>query len=153
MNLCRFNRLCSSLSAGAALVLAIPAAPLCAAPTNAPPWELPVPKSVFVDDIKIGRDPFFPHSSRRAPRLPDAAAETAQVGKSGSEKKLSDRIKLQGITGKVALINSVDFVAGQESEVRVPDGKLRIRCVSIHENSVVIQIQGDSTTRTLKLAD
>jgi hypothetical protein len=47
----------------------------------------------------------------------------------------------------------VDFVAGQESEVKIPNGKLKIRCLAIRQNSVVIQVQGDSELRILKLAD
>lgn len=152
MNTHRLHRHCPSLGLVTLLSLGGLALPLIAASTNTPPWELPIPPSVFVDDSKIGRDPFFPRSSRRAPKVQDVA-DAADPGKGASGKKQFDRLRLQGITGKVALINNVDFVAGQESEVRIPNAKLKIRCLSIRQNSVVIQVQGDAEARILKLAD
>ena len=124
-----------------------------AASTNTPPWELPIPKSTFIEDPKIGRDPFFPRSTRRAPKAPVPTPDSGEASKTASVKALSDRLRLQGITGRVALINQVDFVAGQESEVKIPNGKLKIRCVAVRQNSVVIQVQGDTETKILQLAD
>ena len=152
MNRHCLHRRCSPLSLVAVLSLGGLALSLNAASTNTPPWELPVPKSVFVDDNKAGRDPFFPRSSRRAPKSPNPPTK-GDPTKGPLEKSPSDRLRLQGITGKVALINNVDFVAGQESEVRTSGGKLKIRCVAIRQNSVVIQASGEPEPKILKLAD
>ena len=124
-----------------------------AASTNAVLAKVEVPRSAFVDDAKVGRDPFFPRSGRRMASAPAPAAPSspqAPVQASFSQ------FKLRGISGttskRIALINNRTFEAGEEGEVKTADGKSRLRCVEVKDNSVIVVV-GANQRHELFLGD
>ena len=115
--------------------------------TNAVPAETPG-KSIFQEDLKNGKDPFFPKSTRR----------NAQ-GPIGNAPVLAPIIKLalKGISGpannRLALINNQPITAGETATVRVPGGQIKVRCWEINADSAVISVEGDPEKRELRLRD
>jgi hypothetical protein len=113
-----------------------------------------IPKSVFIDDIKVGRDPFFPNTARRSGKPRVAAIPNDGLTPSPS-KNFSDQIKLKGILGsatrRLVLINNHTFAVGEQAEVKTSDGKVRVRCVEIRERSVIVTLPGDTQRRELYL--
>jgi hypothetical protein len=112
--------------------------------TNTAPAKVEPPLSSFVDDPKVGRDPFFPRSSRRAPSTP--APAVVQATPQAPAIPSFGQFKLQGISHsankKIALINSRTFEAGEEGEVKTTDGRARLRVVEVKESSVIILVGG-----------
>jgi hypothetical protein len=110
------------------------------AATNTAPAEPEVPKSVFIvpTSPKEGRDPFYPNS----PRL-FAAAVTGN----SNAAPVQVALLLSGIfvqaDHRLATINNHTFEVGEESEVLIPGGRTKIRCVEIKENSVVVEVRGE----------
>lgn len=102
-----------------------------------------IPRSVFTipSETTEGRDPFFPN-------LVDSEAST-KAGKSGKTggKPATAEFVLQGISGsgdrRLAVIGGHSFAAGEESDVLVPTGRVRIRCLEIKDDSVIIEIGGE----------
>ena len=62
-------------------------------------------------------------------------------------------LRLNGISGppdhRLAIINNKTFDAGEEAEVNTNAGRLRIRCIEIQPDAVIIQIGGER--RVLRL--
>jgi hypothetical protein len=107
--------------------------------------------SVFEDlPPAKGRDPFFPDSHRRDPAPPPQAIKARKLQPQGE-------LHLKGIvrssTHRSAIINSAILTEGEEEAVRVPDGTLRVRCLQIGEDYVVIQVQGESGRKRLALEE
>ena len=119
-----------------------------AADTNAAPAELIVPKSVFQDDLKNGKDPFFPKSSRRSAKVPvDATpiiAPEAQLALKGISVPANRRF---------ALINNKPLAAGESDYVKIGNGQIKVHCHEIRENSVVITVEGNPEQKELKLRE
>ena len=105
-----------------------------------------------------GKDPFFPASIR----LPRAASDSPSTNQA-PRLPLSSYIKLTGIrpskTRPLAMINQTLFEPGERGEVGVsfPNSsggndlqKVRIRCLEVREDSVVIQIEGESGVKELR---
>jgi len=112
-------------------------APANTQPTNAPAAaEAPLPKSVFVES---GKDPFFPKSTRRVATQPSAPTDTPSDVPEGV-------LLLQGLSfangHKLALINKRTLAEGEEMDVKMKNGIMRLKCVEIRERSVVISIRG-----------
>ncbi len=109
------------------------------AETNRPPAEAAFPKSIFVWEGDIGKNPFYPHSTRQRPKRAE------DTGKAATQD-YSQLLVLKGITGpsenRIALINNLTFTKGEEGEVRAGNGKVKIRVLEIREKSVVISIAG-----------
>jgi hypothetical protein len=66
------------------------------------------------------------------------------------------RLKLSGITvgtTPLAIINGKSFAAGESADVSISNGRLRLKCVSIEQNKVVVQLAGEEVPRTLTLHD
>ncbi len=130
------------------LALAAHAAP--GAQTNAPPANLGIPKSVFVSDGAVGRDPFFPTSIRVRTKPGDG-------GKQSPKADFSSLLVLKGITGtperRIVLINNMPFATGEEAEVRAGSGKVKIRVLEIHDKSVLVNIDGVVQPKELLLQD
>ncbi len=118
------------------------------APTNALPALPAIPQSVFIIPIspQQGKDPFFPRSTRlftsvvvKTNPLPAAA--------------VSVELKLNGISGttdhRLAIINNRTFEANEEGPVSTTLGPVRIRCLEIKPDSVLIQVGGEQ--RILRL--
>ena len=123
------------------------------APTN----EIPTHKAFF-ERRPNGRDPFFP-ASVRLPRV----ASDSQLTNQPPRLPLSSYIKLMGIrpskTRPLAMINDTLFEPGERGDVSVlipaSSGsndvqKVRIRCLEIRGETVVIQIEGESGVKELR---
>jgi hypothetical protein len=118
------------------------------APTNALPARLEIPKSVFLIPTtpQQGKDPFFPRSMRLftsvvfSTNLQPTPAVTVEL-------------KLNGISGtlarRLAIINNRTFEANEEGVVSTASGPVRIRCLEIRADSVLVQIGGEQ--RILRL--
>jgi hypothetical protein len=101
--------------------------------------------SVFEDlPPAIGKDPFFPQSHRRDPSLP-----VEQV----KERTIDQTLILKGIVGsvsrRIAVINDETMQSGEESSVRTPGGHVRLKCLEIGEDYVLVQVEGEPQTRKL----
>jgi hypothetical protein len=119
--------------------------------TNAAPAVVEFPRSVFADNDPAGRDPFYPNSDRRQPKPVDHGAD-----KQPDKKTSPASLKVTGITlgeKRIATINNVTFSAGEEQDVRVPGGRVKIRCVEIRERSVIVTFQGEPEQHELVLPD
>jgi hypothetical protein len=118
------------------------AQPASPAPVPAPAAEpaldlVTIPKSVFADDPQVGKDPFFPRSTRRAPQVQNVpVVET-----------IPDLL-LKGVSGtftkRLAIINNRTFEVGEEGELKSNGQTVRVKCVEIKDKSVVIRINGSN---------
>lgn len=107
-----------------------PASPAATVPAQISQSVFNVPSSP-----KEGRNPFFPRSTAAGP-----AAPTKQLNVDAST------IVLNGITSppkRTAMINGRTFEAGEEGEIKAPNGsKILIKCVEIRNDSAVISVAG-----------
>lgn len=106
------------------------------APKAAPAKPVPA-KSVFVmpTNIREGRDPFFPESTRPFDAYKEAS-RTVDVN-AFSVKGIS----IQG-GHSMAIINNHTFAVGDEGNVRTANGEVHLRCVEIRAGVVVIEVNG-----------
>ena len=109
-------------------------------------------RSVFVDDPRVGKDPFFPNSARRQA----AVVEVASVNRvAPPSSELFNKLTLKGISGvrgqRLALINSSTLAVGERADVRAGSQFIKIRCREIRDSSVLIELDGGSEVRELKL--
>lgn len=131
-------RLSDTIHAAPPPTRATPAKPA----TNAAPAQLDIPKSVFVvpTSLKEGRDPFFPNSTREY-----GSTDGKAVKAPTSAEAMLDLKGFSGVGGhRLAIINNHTFGAGEEGEVNTPAGRIRIRCVQIKDDSVVVEIGGET---------
>jgi hypothetical protein len=102
-----------------------------------------VPKSVFVvpKDPSQGQDPFFPTSARKP-------GSSSAVSKSS----ISAPIKYGDLFYKgfsnlgghpLAIINTHSFAVGEEAEVTAGTTRVRVRCLAIAPDRVVVEIGGE----------
>jgi hypothetical protein len=102
--------------------------------------RIDVPPSVFVIPTTVtqGRDPFFPLSTRIAAK--------AQQKNTDPVKPVIVTLTLKGIsrtdTQMFALINDKTFATGEERDVQVGTGKVRVHCIEIREDSVTVEANG-----------
>ena len=112
-----------------------------------------LPKSVFVDDVNNGKDPFFPNSTRRAESLPRIATTNVVA----PANLVLDQLALKGISGtqdrRLALINSATLAVGELGEIKVGAQILKLRCREIRERSVLIELDGSKEVKELKLRE
>ena len=124
-----------------------------AAEKNLTSAQLVIPKSVFVDDLKTGKDPFFPYTARRVEKVP--LAPTSNGTMPIQPRNLLDQVLLKGISGtgtrRFALINNHTFEVGEQAEVKTNEGKIKIRCLEIRDRSVVVSVAGELQRRELAL--
>jgi hypothetical protein len=98
-----------------------------------------------------GKDPFFPKSHRREPAPPPevAAAVPAKL------PPVAPILVLKGVVGsakrRVALINNETMEPGETSLVRVPDGRVRVECLGIGPDYVLIKVEGEKQPKRLEL--
>jgi hypothetical protein len=101
--------------------------------------EKPVPPARSVFDVpanpRDGHDPFFPDSTR------GYVSNTA----TNAVTELSI-LTIKGFSGTVGnrmvIINNHTFAAGDDSEIVTTRGRIRVRCLIINANSVVIEANG-----------
>jgi hypothetical protein len=117
------------------------------------PVKFVAPRSVFVDDSKTGKDPFFPSSARRLEKVLGSSGTQTPVP--APNKNVFDRLQLKGILGnssrRLALINNHTFEVGEQGEVKTREGKLNVRCWEIRNRSVVVSFVGESQRKELFL--
>ena len=144
-------------AAGAALFLA-PSAP-AADPPSDPQAKTPmrvadsnsIPQSVFTIPASAaeGRDPFYPN----AHYLGGGEVKHAPVSTE------ADILELKGVSGsaghRLAMISAAGtnrtLAVGEEAQFHTSTGPMRVRCVEIKGESVVVEVDGDR--RELHLRD
>lgn len=110
-------------------------------------FEAEIPASTFSipTSPRDGRDPFFPDSTR----VYTADAPKAKPNKSPIS------LKLNGLSGPVekrlAIINGRTVAEGEEAEIPTSTGRQQVRCISIDDDSVVVEVGGER--RELKLRE
>ena len=111
--------------------------------TNTPTIDTNAFRSVFENK---GRDPFFPNSSRQA-------LQASADGSGGEQPAVV--LVLKGISGsashRLAIINDRTFGVGDEDEVVTAGGRIRLRCVEIHDEDAVVVIDGSQQKIDLRL--
>jgi hypothetical protein len=105
--------------------------------------------SVFEDLLPPkGRDPFFPDSRRRDPAPPPPVAVAHKTA-------VASDLLLKGIvvspTHRSAVINSVTLKVGEDDTVHLPNGQVRVHCLEIGDDYVVIQVEGEARSRRLEM--
>ena len=102
-----------------------------------------VPRSLFIipTNSQEGRDPFFPNanylyeaSATKKPASPNAGIAQLKAISGAADKKLA-MISLAGTNRTLA--------EGEESEVIAFSGRVKIRCIEIKGESVVVEIGGE----------
>jgi len=59
---------------------------------------------------------------------------------------------VSGVPGKrLAMLNNRTVEAGEETEVKINNQTIRVRCVEVRDKSVVIGIEGTAETREIHL--
>lgn len=129
-----------------------PAAPPPAAPAAVAPAAVNVTKSVFLDDPKVARDPFFPKSERRQ-KITVHATNTTNAAPQPTT--LLSQLTLKGFSNatnrRLALINGTTFEAGELADVRIGSQTVKVRCREIRQESVLVSIEGMNETKELQL--
>lgn len=113
---------------------------------KADPIELPpVPQAVFnmPKSPKEGQDPFFPGSARLF------GAVTTKTNASSSATALALKAVAGSPGHRFATINNIVFAEGEEREVSIAGGRIKVRCVEIQDEAVVIEANG--ARRTLRM--
>jgi len=151
--------------------------------TNAVLQKVEYPTSEFVIEPTFGRDPFHPASTRRtavakpvAPAPPVAAEASQQTvgGASGVTNALvsgqvqpappDNELAFLTVKGIIATsssrvitlnttVRSYIFRTGDSMTVRVPDGRLRVRCLEIRGRSGIFQVEGRTEPLELHLRE
>lgn len=115
--------------------------------TNMTPAEVIARKSVFEDNIKVGKDPFFPKSTRRGEKEPSPTVKKTITPVA--------QLSLKGISGptnrRFALINNQPLAAGESGYVRISGGQVKVHCWEIRDDSVIISVEGDVEKKELRL--
>lgn len=134
-------------------------APASNALTNAPVVFV-VPQSEFVDDFKVGRDPFFPSSTRRhpkgAPPVPSQDPNPKGIFPpvALNPKAFLNMLTLKGISKgargrKFAVISNYTFAPGESIYVRLGGATNRVKCEEIRDQKVVVSVEGLDEKREL----
>ena len=106
-----------------------------------------VPQSEF--DERAGKDPFFPNRALG----PVVKVPTPKTGEKTVDA--SRFLQLTGLSGAVnrrlAIINNQTLEVGEEREVTTSGGKIKIRCVEIRADSVLIELPNQGGRKELQL--
>lgn len=113
--------------------------------------EPQIPKSVFIDDYKLGKDPFFPNSVRRGQKPPDRPTPSGSTAIAPEPVQLTLRAISIGQTKRLATINSRVVAIDEEADVLVGTQKVKIRCLEIRDASVLVRIEGVNEPKELFL--
>ena len=124
------------------------------APAHLPQLDqLASSKSVFLDDPKFGKDPFFPISQRRKPAI--VIAVNSGTPDPTLYAQLLGGISLRGISGrpgkKLAMLNNRTVGVGELTEVKFNNQPVRVRCLEIREKSVLLGVEGTTETKEVFL--
>ena len=109
------------------------------------------PVSVFTNRVGVGRDPFFPNSTRRVPKVKKVTPIGTAPGKVEVPKGPDlSMFQLKGSFGDVALINGRTIAEGETATVKTArGGEFTVECIKVTSKSVEIRIQGFSGSHTL----
>jgi hypothetical protein len=115
--------------------------------TNAVVYET---KSVFEDDPKTAKDPFFPSSTRLAKKI-------APGGKAIPTMQSLIDLHLRGIIGSpgkyIAMINDKTFAVGDKSQVLVgPNQSLVVKVLKMSAKTVTVSVDGEASPRDLTMS-
>ena len=126
-------------------------------PAAAAKPEAVIPKSTFINNPEVGKDPFFPHSTRRKDAMPRLVV-TAPSTNATSAPAIYVDLKLKGIAGtkeqRLALINSVTMAQGEIADIKCAGGQIvKIRCREIRDHSVLVELVAIGEVRELKLRE
>lgn len=106
------------------------------------PERIEIPRSEFVIPTSPmeGRDPFYPDSTR----MFAMAAKTASKGAAKPAPSVQFQLKAISTSGgrRVASINNRPFETNEEGELAFGSARIRIRCVEIRDDSVLIEVDG-----------
>ena len=140
-----------TLSAAAMLCLAVSAHSAQQKPAPAAPAPEPVQvQPVFINprSPQEGKDPFFPKSIR-----PYASIQPVTATK--QPLSVTAELKLSGISGsadhRLAIINNRTFEIGEEGDVTSGLDHVRIRCLEIKSDSVIVQFVAGGLRREIHL--
>jgi len=108
--------------------------------TNAVAAAQPIPQSLFTipTSKEEGRDPFFPKSDR--------LLAGSDPGKPAAPTPVFTLV-LNGLSGaeghRLAMINGYTLASGEEGDVPTPAGRVRVRCVTIRNESALVEVAGE----------
>jgi len=104
-----------------------------------PNYEQHLIKSVFVNNASVGKDPFFPTSTRRG---------TVRGPVTHTDLPVVPLLSLKGISGpknhRLAIINNRTFEINEEAELKFGGQSLRVRCVEIRDDGVTVNVNGQN---------
>jgi hypothetical protein len=116
------------------------AAPVATTAAHANEFKTPLAVFVLPRAPQEGRDPFFPKSMR--PYL--NAAPIVSAPTTSAPVRVEVELKLKARSGTtehpLALVNNHTFETGEEAEVLASGQRVRIRCLEIRADSVVVQV-------------
>ena len=118
------------------------------ATTKAAPVEPEIPKSVFSIPTTPaeGKDPFYPSSMRLFASL--------VVTPTNQPTRVTVELQLKALSGtpdhRLAIINNHTFEVGEEEVVTTTTAAVRIRCLEINQDSVVVLVGGQQRTLHLR---
>lgn len=124
---------------------------------------LPGGPKAFVQKIKsIAGSRLQPKTVAQAdpePPQPEPVADAPEVpafnGAPTFPAKIYSDLELKGISGKAnarfALINNQTIGAGESAKVKVGESVVKVTCLEIHEDSVVVTVDGTKERRELKM--
>jgi len=104
--------------------------------------------SVFETELQppTGRDPFFPYSHRRDPVISPTSTTPMIIDPSLELKTI-----IHGRAHSQAVINNSILEVGEEGAIRVPNGKVRVQCLEIGADYVLVRVQGDGEVKRLMM--
>jgi len=115
--------------------------------------EINTTNSVFLDDPNFGRDPFFPLSTRHKPVI--VAPPTKSIPVEEIFGQVLESVPLKGISGvptkRLALLGNRTVGIGEEVQHRFNGRTYRVRCLEIHDNSVLLGVDGSKETKEIRL--
>jgi len=117
--------------------------------------EIASANSDSVEDPKVGKDPFFPKSSRRAVQVVTTSTSTGPAPDVSAFAQIQNSLALKGVSGtagkRLALINNRTLEVGEQTEFKINNQIIKIRCVEIRDKSVVIGLEGTAETKEIHL--
>jgi hypothetical protein len=108
----------------------------------APAQEAPPPRSVFVIDPQVGRDPFFPRSTGRLGRIPVKTNEVVAT----TQSQFPEEIRVQGTSNqrdkRLAIVNGKTVEKGEKFDLHIRGLRVSVHCLDITEKTVILEING-----------
>jgi hypothetical protein len=108
----------------------------------APVQDAPPPRSIFVIDGQVGRDPFFPRSIRNQGRITVKTNEPVATVSS----QFPDEIRVQGFSNKrdqiIVIVNGKSITKGEKIEVSVRGQRVHVHCLDVTEKTILLEVNG-----------